>query len=69
MAQTEQLNDVIIADQARKILETADKLTKDPYVQMAALKSAAAVIQNRIEAAGVKAAVAAALTNVINPKY
>lgn len=65
MAQEERLNDVIIADQATRILRAVDQLTKDPYMQMAALKSAAAIIQNRIEAAGIKAAVATALTNVI----
>lgn len=69
MAQQDELNDVVIAEQASKILRTAEQLTKSPYVQMAALKSAAAVIQNRIEAVGVKAAVTAALTGVINNQY
>lgn len=67
MAQEEQLNDVIIADQATKILRTVDQLTKNPYMQMAALKSAAAIIQNRIEAAGVKAAITMAIAGIANP--
>lgn len=68
MAQHEQLNDVLIADQSSRILKEIDRLTKDPYTQMAILKSSAAIIQSRIEAAGVKAAMTAALTNVINPQ-
>jgi len=69
MTQSEPLNDVLIADQASKMLQAVETLTKDPYNQMAILKSAASIIQNRIEAAGVKAAMTAALTNVINPQH
>lgn len=68
MAQTEQMNDILIADQTKKILIAMERLTTDPYTQMAVFKSAAAVVQSRLEAAGVKAAMTAALTNVINPQ-
>jgi hypothetical protein len=69
MAQNEQLNDVLIADQTKCILTAMEKLSKDPYTQMAVFKSAAAVVQNRLEAAGVKAAMAMALTSVVKPQY
>lgn len=64
-----EMNDVLVADQAKKILIAMERLSTDPYTQMAVLKAAAAVIQSRLEAAGVKAAMTAALTNVINPQY
>lgn len=63
------MTDILIADQARMILKDVEKLSKDPYTQIAALKSAAAIVQSRLEAAGVKTMMTAALTNVLKPQY
>lgn len=55
-----------IAEVSGQLLSAIRKLSSDPYIQMAALKSAASVIEYKIASCALKAGVAAALSNAIN---
>jgi hypothetical protein len=65
----EGLNDRDIAVKADKFLEIVQTLTDDPYCQIAILRSAAHIIENRLTATATKAAITAALTNMIPTGY
>lgn len=60
----EKVKNVDIAGMTAALLEAADNLTDDPYLQMTALRSAASLVENRLGAYAVKAGVTAALANI-----
>jgi hypothetical protein len=67
--ETQSTEDIFfISNQALKILFAVNDLSKDPYTQMAILKSATSIILSRLETASTKAAMTAAIANILQQK-
>lgn len=69
MSKEQQTTDAeeVIANASRVLVKEIRELSDDPYIQMAALRSAASVIEHKLASCAMKAGVAAALANAINP--
>lgn len=60
-------NEELIANASAVLVKEIKGLSDDPYIQMAALKSAASVIEHKLTSSAIKAGITAALANALNP--